>query len=162
MVDRHERVRMVEETIDQPVDLPEFTDEVTGEAPIGTPWPFAGIRVDKSQLVEPCGDCGTRRGAIGADGVEQEVVDRPRPIIQALFHQLLSGVDDGDLVGVFKLSGWVLRGSRIRHNAGSSLLRYPVFDVVVRLPRDAQFFAKLRDRFAVTNGIEICDLSALV
>ncbi|CAM3275033.1 hypothetical protein COGO111599_11895 [Corynebacterium gottingense] len=44
---------MVEETIDQPIDLPEFTDEVTGEASIGTPRPFAGINVDKPQLMEP-------------------------------------------------------------------------------------------------------------
>uniref|UniRef100_UPI00288C4CFF hypothetical protein n=1 Tax=Corynebacterium riegelii TaxID=156976 RepID=UPI00288C4CFF len=34
--------------------------------------------------------------------------------------------------------------------------------VVVRLSRDPQFFAKLCDRLAVTNGIEICDLSTLM
>ena len=75
---------------------------------------------------------------------------------------LTPGVDDRDFVSVLKLSGRVLRGSRIWHDASSSLLRYPVFDVVVRLPRDAQFFAKLCDRFAVTNGVEISDFSALV
>lgn len=121
-----------------------------------------GRWLNESQLMEPRGDCRTRRCEIWTYGVEQEVVDRPGPIIQALLHQLLPGVDDCDFVGLVEFLNRILRGSRIRHNAFSALLSYAVFDVMVRLPRDCQFFAKLCDRLAVTNGIEICDLSTLM
>ena len=42
---------MVEEAIDQSIDLPEFTNEIAGEALIGTPRPFAGIGINKPQLL---------------------------------------------------------------------------------------------------------------
>lgn len=155
-------VGVVKEAIDQCIDLPEFTDEIAGEALIGAAWPFAGVGSTNPSswsheaIVE-------RDGVkIWTYGVEQEVVDRPGPIIQALLHQLLPGVDDCDFVGLVEFLNRILRGSRIRHNACSALLSYAVFDVVVRLPRDCQFFAKLCDRLAVTNGIEICDLSTLM
>lgn len=39
-------VGMVKEAVDQSIDLPEFTDEITGEVLIGAAWPFAGIGIN--------------------------------------------------------------------------------------------------------------------
>ena len=43
LVNRDVCVGMVKEAVDQSIDLPEFTDEITGEALIGAAWPFAGV-----------------------------------------------------------------------------------------------------------------------
>ena len=81
LVNRDMCVGMVKEAIDQSIDLPEFTDEIAGEALIGAAGAFAGIGINKSQLLQLRGDCRTRRCGIWAYSVEQEVVDRPRAII---------------------------------------------------------------------------------
>ncbi|WP_405196495.1 hypothetical protein, partial [Streptococcus anginosus] len=48
LVNRDMCVGMVKEAVDQSIDLPEFTDEIPGEALIGAAGAFAGIGINKS------------------------------------------------------------------------------------------------------------------
>lgn len=48
LVNRDMCVGMVKEAIGQSIDVPKFTDKITGEALIGAAGPFAGIGINKS------------------------------------------------------------------------------------------------------------------